>query len=36
MIIEFRKAVPDQDLNSSLKKQVIEAFLQVNDPKCKA
>jgi len=32
MILEFQKAIPDKEMNLGLKKQVIEAFLQVNKP----
>jgi hypothetical protein len=36
MIIEFRKNVPDKKLNLDLKKHIIDAFLQCNNPDSKA
>jgi hypothetical protein len=32
MIIEFNKAIPDKEMSLTLKKQVMEAFLQLNRP----
>ena len=36
MIIEFRKNVPDKKINLELKKQIVDAFLQCNNPNSKA
>ena len=36
MIIEFRKSIPDNEVNLGLKKQIIESFLQCHNPESKA
>ena len=36
MIIEFRKSIPDNEVNLGLKKQIIESFLQCHNPDSKA
>ena len=36
MILEFRKKIPDREINFTMKKQIAEAFLLLNDPKSKA
>ena len=36
MIVEFRKTIPDKEINMHLKKQVMEAFLMCHNPESKA